>query len=297
MPGTTSFPTGLDTFPNITSSTQEDAAGFEHDVVHNNEGAAIAALQAKVGINSSAVTTSHDYKIGQLATRSLYHRETFLTAASADDILTLLDTPFATPSTTLKIYKNGTRLVIGTDITFAGLVGTLSSACSGGEAFIIEYWSTTNNGAPVLTASGITLSRRYWRISVTANNGSAYFGIAEFQFRNTVGGSNITSFASAATRASASTEVNSSNSARHAFGTGLGVGWLSAASPTPPQWLQYVFDTPETILQISMAPNGNQPTAIPSAFTVQNSPDGVTWTTVKTVTGQTGWSGARTFNL
>lgn len=65
MPGTTAFPGALDTFPDIGPNTSEDDGGAEHDVVHNNEAAAIAALQAKVGIDASVDTDSLDYKVAQ----------------------------------------------------------------------------------------------------------------------------------------------------------------------------------------------------------------------------------------
>lgn len=68
MGGTTSFPTSLDTFPDITPTTLEDATGFEHDIVHNNEAAAIAALQAKVGVDGSSDTNSLDYKVAHATT-------------------------------------------------------------------------------------------------------------------------------------------------------------------------------------------------------------------------------------
>lgn len=63
MPGTTAFPTDLDNFPEIGPNTPENGAGVEHDVVHANEMAAIAALQAKVGIDGSAVPTSIEYRL------------------------------------------------------------------------------------------------------------------------------------------------------------------------------------------------------------------------------------------
>jgi hypothetical protein len=53
----------LDTFTNPGPSTWEDDPGFEHDVVHSNSYDALEALEAKVGIDSSAVTTSLDYII------------------------------------------------------------------------------------------------------------------------------------------------------------------------------------------------------------------------------------------
>ena len=57
----TNFPTSLDALTNPTGSsslTSPDHAGQHADI---ND--AVEALEAKVGINSSAVTTSHDYKI------------------------------------------------------------------------------------------------------------------------------------------------------------------------------------------------------------------------------------------
>ncbi len=59
----TSFPTGLDALTNPTSSDNLDSAAVLHDVQHANANDCIEAIEAKVGINSSAVTTSHDYLI------------------------------------------------------------------------------------------------------------------------------------------------------------------------------------------------------------------------------------------
>jgi len=60
------FPTSLDTFTNPTSTDTLDSP--PHDVQHSNANDAIEALEAKVGADSSAVTTSHDYKIDALET-------------------------------------------------------------------------------------------------------------------------------------------------------------------------------------------------------------------------------------
>jgi hypothetical protein len=68
MPGETNFPTGLDTIPIIPDglTTEEDDTGFEHDILHNTMADAIMALQAKVGIDDSAVSTSLDYRVAAL---------------------------------------------------------------------------------------------------------------------------------------------------------------------------------------------------------------------------------------
>jgi len=60
------FPTSLDNFTNPTSTDTLDSP--PHDVQHSDANDAIESLQAKVGAASSAVTTSHDYKISTLET-------------------------------------------------------------------------------------------------------------------------------------------------------------------------------------------------------------------------------------
>jgi len=62
----TSFPSGLDSFTNPTAVDTLDSP--PHDTQHADANDAIEALQAKVGVNSSAVATSHDYKIDALET-------------------------------------------------------------------------------------------------------------------------------------------------------------------------------------------------------------------------------------
>lgn len=56
-----SFPTSLDSFTNPVST--DDTNTVDHASQHSNANAAIGALEAKVGADSSAVTTSHDYKL------------------------------------------------------------------------------------------------------------------------------------------------------------------------------------------------------------------------------------------
>lgn len=60
----TSFPTGLDTLTNPVST--DTTTAVDHAAQHANANDAIEALQAKVGINSSAVNTSHDFKLSEV---------------------------------------------------------------------------------------------------------------------------------------------------------------------------------------------------------------------------------------
>ena len=60
----TNFPASLDSLTNPTSSDSLNSPS--HSAQHANSNDAIEALQAKVGADSSAVTTSLDYKVAQL---------------------------------------------------------------------------------------------------------------------------------------------------------------------------------------------------------------------------------------
>lgn len=60
----TNFPTSLDSLTNPTSSDSLNSPS--HSAQHANVNDAVEALQAKVGIDSSAVTSSLEYRIAQL---------------------------------------------------------------------------------------------------------------------------------------------------------------------------------------------------------------------------------------
>jgi hypothetical protein len=68
----TTFPTGLDVLVNPSSSSNLNDVGVEHDEQHANANDAIEALQAKVGIDGSAVTTSLDYKVANKQSKVLF---------------------------------------------------------------------------------------------------------------------------------------------------------------------------------------------------------------------------------
>lgn len=62
------YPTSLDTLSNPvgTDKVNNANAALVHSTQHSNANDAIEALEAKVGINGSAVTTSHDYKLSEV---------------------------------------------------------------------------------------------------------------------------------------------------------------------------------------------------------------------------------------
>lgn len=62
---TIQFPNNLDTFTNPTGT--DEVAVVSHAGQHADANDAIEALEAKVGVDNSAVTTSHDYKLSNVA--------------------------------------------------------------------------------------------------------------------------------------------------------------------------------------------------------------------------------------
>ena len=77
----TNYPTGLDNLANPASTDELDAPS--HSQQHANANDAIEALEAKVGVNNSAVTTSLDYRVRQLETVPTYTNEMAQDAAGA----------------------------------------------------------------------------------------------------------------------------------------------------------------------------------------------------------------------
>lgn len=59
----TSFPTGLDSLTNPTGSDAMNSVTVDHATQHTNANDAIEALETKVGVDGSAVSTSHDLKM------------------------------------------------------------------------------------------------------------------------------------------------------------------------------------------------------------------------------------------
>jgi len=57
------FPTSLDTLTNPTASDKLNSVTVPHATQHATLNDIVEALEAKVGVDGSAVTTSHDYLI------------------------------------------------------------------------------------------------------------------------------------------------------------------------------------------------------------------------------------------
>lgn len=98
----TNFPTSLDSYTNPTSTTLRTATGgISPSATITDMQDALEALQAKVGVDSSAVATSHDYKLANLATADI----TDITSTAAElNITKGGDTTEKVLNTQCKVY-------------------------------------------------------------------------------------------------------------------------------------------------------------------------------------------------
>ena len=62
----TNFPTSLDNSTTLPAEGASTALSTNHVTAHQNIQDALEAVEAKVGVDGSAVTTSHDYKLGEV---------------------------------------------------------------------------------------------------------------------------------------------------------------------------------------------------------------------------------------
>jgi len=155
----------------------------------------------------------------------------------------------------------------------------------------------------MIAGSPVTLGHRHWRISVSAPAGStSYIGFTEIELRGTSGGLDLMSTQTMNGAASVSSEINASNAAWMAADGRMTHGWLSGSAS--PAWWKYDFGSPlntgpaiADVKQVAIYGSFNAPDASPRDFQIQWSDDGSAWTTVLSVTGQTGWTGASDIRL
>ena len=167
----TNFPTSLDTLTNPTSS--DSLSSPSHSAQHANVNDAVEALQAKVGVDGSAVTTSLDYKVAQQGL-VLVKTQTVGTSVSS---VTVTDAFSST-------FDNYRIVVVGAGGSAdAGLClrfGTTATGYYGSLYFDLFDGSNTgvariNNGTEVtvgLTQNGVTVFTT--SIDVTSPNLATY---------------------------------------------------------------------------------------------------------------------------
>lgn len=184
----TNFPSSLDVFTNPTSTSSMSGA-LSHAGQHSDVNDAIEALQAKVGADGSAVTSSHDYKIAQL--EAISHgkilqvvRATDSTARSTtstsyiDAGISVTITPTSATSTLLIIWTASFRpSLIAGRLLEASITDSSDVALSGAENMrIYAQTSGEYRDNPALigyvapaTTSAVTYKGRFKTSTGTSN--------------------------------------------------------------------------------------------------------------------------------
>lgn len=169
----TNFPTTLDDASSIPVEAGTTPLATNHVVAHQNIQDALEAVEAKVGVNSSAVTTTHDYKLslitgsnkavsnngatiatptitGATITTSTVNGVTITTAGSATDFLAANGT-----------YQAGG--VANASVTVKGIVEAATSAevtagtATGGTGAVLAVTpDALAASTPVFNGSGLT---------------------------------------------------------------------------------------------------------------------------------------------
>lgn len=144
------------------------------------------------------------------------------------------------------------------------------------------------------------VAARYWRIFINASDGGPFAGFTRIQMATSLGGINliVAQIANVDPPLLGSSEINGSNAVYMASDAILTDGWLAATNAN--EWWSYDFIADQAIASVVITGSFNSPSSSPKDFLIESSPDRSTWTTIHTVTGQTGWTGAtdvRTFSF
>jgi hypothetical protein len=127
------------------------------------------------------------------------------------------------------------------------------------------------------------MAHSYWRVNVSAIGGGFYVQIAEVEMRATTGGADQCNGGTAIASVQAAP-------AGDAFDNTQTTAWRGSAGPVLPAWIGYHFTSAVSVTEYTLA---NTSTAdsprMPTAWTLEYSDDGTTWTVADTRTGQTGW--------
>lgn len=162
------FPSSLDTLVNPSSSAGDTLLSVPHDTQHANANDAIEALEAKVGVDSSAVTTSLDYLVKNTSSSDPGHKHTLANGATdvtasatelnyVDGVTSAIQTQLdakvdenaaITGATKTKITYDAKGLVTaGADATTADIAAsTDKNYVTDAQAVVIGNTSGTNTG-------------------------------------------------------------------------------------------------------------------------------------------------------
>jgi len=156
----TNFPASLDTLTNPTSS--DSLSSPSHSAQHANVNDAVEALQAKVGVDSSAVTSSLDYKVAQL--------ESDVSGLVTGKILQVVEGSTTTPVT-----------IATTTLTSIGLSASITPTDATSKVLVVTMTQVVNSRS-------ITNINRGYRLNRAGSPLITYDASAANPFRNFVAG-------------------------------------------------------------------------------------------------------------
>ena len=159
---------------------------------------------------------------------------------------------------------------------------------SDGTNWTTIYSTTTGTGGT--QTLNVTGTGRYVRMYGTARATQYGYSLWEFQvYGSLAAGTCSTTDAALNQPATASSLENATFPASNAVDGNTGTRWSSAFSD--PQWLEVDLGSSQTICQVTL----NWETAYATAFQIQTSPDGSTWTSIYSTT--TGTGGVQTLSV
>jgi len=147
----TNFPASLDTLTNPSATDTLDSP--PHDEQHADANDAIEALQAKVGVDSSAVTSSLDYKVSDHGSRL-----SSLEAVSHGKILQVVST------TKTDTFSASVAVGAVTDVT--GLSATITPSAASSKILVVASVHGGNTATNVYAGLTVVLKRDSTQISI-----------------------------------------------------------------------------------------------------------------------------------
>lgn len=172
----------------------------------------------------------------------------------------------------------------GAGVPTGGAAGQILSKVDGAD-FNTQWVDAPSGGSTGGAAHA------YWRIKITASNDSTYVNVTELEFRDAVGGvdqaTGGTSICGSSYFGGTGSEVWDGNTTSGRWGAETNGVSLGTA------WVGYHFSAPVDVKQVALTCSGFD-TQAPTAFNLEWSDDGVTWTVLESFTTASVWTAYET---